>query len=224
MRIKGYNGKSFTQDLNADELIPLHFKWNHYVSPVNRVDPSKSNIIDTIILTESYYTDVLTWKNSRSTSIIPPPPTTENLRQEFAELNTYKSISDEMVYNSGKFKVLFGNSAALELQASFKVVKIPTSGISDNELKTRVIQAIDVYFDINNWDFGEKFYYTELAAYIHTQLSKFLSSVVIVPVKQSSEFGNLFEIVSEPNELFISTATVSNVEIVNNFTETNLRM
>lgn len=222
--ITGYNGKSFTQNTAASEPQPFSFKWSHFAPSDKRVDPSKSNIIDTVVLTEAYYSDVLSWKNSRSTGPIPRTPTTESLRLQFAELNSYKSISDEMVYNSGKFKVLFGTGASPELQAKFKVVKIPTSNISDNELKTRVIQAIDAYFDIRNWDFGEKFYYTELAAYIHTQLSRYLSSVVIVPVKQSSEFGNLFEIGSESNELFISTATVSNVEIVNNFTETNLRM
>jgi len=120
--------------------------------------------------------------------------------------------------------VLFGPQADEELQATFKAVKIPTAKISNNELRTRIIQSVDQYFDINNWDFGEQFYYTELAAFIHTQLSKFLSSVVIVPRQADSEFGNLFEISANPDELFISTATVADVEIVSNFTETNLRI
>jgi hypothetical protein len=219
------NGRTFTQDANATEQNPFYFKWNHFISASQIVDPSSTNIIDMVVLTNLYYNDILVWKSTGGTATTKPmPPTTEDLRVQFAELNNFKSISDEIIYNSGKFKVLFGPQAEEELQASFKAVKIPTAKISDNELRTRIIQAVDQYFDINNWDFGEQFYYTELAAFIHTQLSKFLSSVVIVPKQAASEFGNLFEIASRPNELFISTATVADVEIVSNFTETNLRI
>jgi hypothetical protein len=133
-------------------------------------------------------------------------------------------VSDSIVWNSGKFKVLFGTQAEPELQATFKVVKAPSSSISDNEVKTRVIEAIDAYFDIRNWDFGEKFFYTELAAFIHQQLSRIISSVVIVPNNANSQFGNLFEIAASPDELFISTATVNNVQIVVSLTDQNLRV
>jgi hypothetical protein len=81
-----------------------------------------------------------------------------------------------------------------------------------------------VFFEIRNWDFGEKFYYTELAAYIHSTLSQSLSSVVIVPKKEEAQFGDLFEIVAGSTELFLSTATVADVELVTNYTETNLRV
>jgi hypothetical protein len=220
------NGRSLTQ--NLDIFLPqesFFFKWNHYISSSQIVDPSSTNIIDMIVLTNLYYNDILVWKSQHgSSNTMPLAPTTENLRVQFAELNNFKSISDEIIFNSGKFKVLFGPQAVSELQATFKAVKIPTSKISDNELRTRIIQAVDQYFDINNWDFGEQFYYTELAAFIHTQLAKFLSSIVIVPKQADSDFGNLFEISARPSELFISTATVSDVEIVSNFTDANLRI
>jgi len=132
-------------------------------------------------------------------------------------------VSDSMIWNSGTFKILFGTQAESELQATFKVVKALSSSISDNEVKTKVIQAIDTYFDIRNWDFGEKFFYTELAAFIHQQMSRIISSVVIVPTNANSQFGNLFEIIASPTELFLSTATVNNVQIVANLTEQNLR-
>ena len=152
------------------------------------------------------------------------PPTTEDLRVQFQDLDQYKMVSDNMIWNSGTFKVLFGTQAAAELQATFKVVKAPTTSISDNEVKTQVIQAIDVYFDIRNWDFGETFFWSELSAFIHQQLSTIISSVVIVPNASSSLFGNLFEIVASPTQLFISTATVNNVQIVANLTNQNLRV
>ncbi len=221
------NGKVFTQNTAIDEVaqIPLYFKWSHY-SPIDqRVDPAATNIIDMIVITNSYYTDMTNWKNSNgSIATIPVAPTTEELRVQFQNLDQYKMVSDSMVWNSGEFKILFGAQAADELQATFKVVKAPSSSVSDNEVKTKVIQAIDTYFDIRNWDFGEKFFYTELAAFIHQQLSRIISSVVIVPTNASSQFGNLFEIVASPNQLFMSTATVNNVQIVANLTDQNLRV
>jgi len=220
------NGKSFTQNTSVLEAarIPLYFKWSHY-SPIDqRIDPSPSNIIDMIVITDAYYRDMTIWKNANgSLSTLPPPPTTEELRIQFQSLDQYKMVSDSMIWNSGEFKILFGAQAAEELQAVFKVVKAASSSVSDNEVKTRVIQAIDLYFDIRNWDFGEKFFYTELAAFIHQQLSKIISSIVIVPTTSGSQFGNLFEIISNPNQLFMSTAKVSNVEIIANLNDQNMR-
>ena len=221
------NGKIFTQNTTIPQIaqLPFYFKWSHY-SPIDqRVDPSATNIIDMIVITDGYYTDVVNWKNSNGTAAtLPVKPTTEELRIQFQGLDQYKMVSDSMIWNSGEFKLLFGAQAATELQAIFKVVKAPSNNISDNEVKTLVIQAIDVYFDIRNWDFGETFFYTELAAFIHQQLSNAISSVVIVPTNASSQFGNLFEIVAGPNQLFLSTATVNNVSIVANLTNQNMRV
>jgi hypothetical protein len=63
-----------------------------------------------------------------------------------------------------------------------------------------------------------------LASYVHQSLLKDINSIVIVPQNNSSQFGDLFEVVCESDEIFISTATVNNIEIVNTYTETNLRM
>lgn len=220
------HGVTASQDLtmHGNQYAGYHFKWDHYVSSSSRVDPSPSNIIDAVVLTKLYAEQVAEWKNARrSIHELPLPPTPEELRTQFGELNKYKSMSDELVYSSGKFKLLFGPQSNDELRAVFRAVKLRTSTISDNEIKTQIINAIDEYFNIQNWNFGERFYYTELAAYIHTKLSRHLGTVVIVPLSQSSDFGSLFEIAAMPNELFISTATVSDVEIVDNLTETNMR-
>ena len=48
--------------------------------------------------------------------------------------------------------------------------------------------------------------------------------VIIVPQKDDSVFGNLFQVKGETDELFLSTATVADVEIVRNLTDTNLRV
>ena len=133
-------------------------------------------------------------------------------------------LSDQIIYQPGQFKLLFGTGAEDELQAKFKVVKVNGATETDNEVKSEVITAIDEYFDIANWDFGESFFYTELSAYIHQKLAKIVASVVIVPQKDDSVFGNLFQVKGETDELFLSTATVADVEIVRNLTDTNLRV
>ena len=220
------NGKTFTQNMNIPEAHrkPLMFKWNHYAPLDQIVDPAASNIIDMIVITYNYYNEMQVWKKTGGTTInLPVPPSTQELRAQYHNMDQYKMISDSIVWNSGKFKILFGPQAEPELQAIFKVVKSPTADVSDSEIKVRVVEAIDAYFDIRNWDFGEKFFYTELAAYIHQRLSRIISSVVIVPANASSQFGNLFEIVATPNEIFMSTATVANVQIISNLTEQTLR-
>lgn len=218
------NGRSFTLDANS-ENVPFSFKWRHYAPTENRIDPSISNIMDMLLLTNSYHEAVLSWKNNGlSANDFPVKPTTEELSIQYGDFNNYKMLSDEIVFNSAAFRVLFGKTAAPELQATFKVVKSLTTTYSDNEIKSKIITAIDTFFDITNWDFGETFYYTELAAYIHQQLVGIISSVILVPAYGTSQFGDLFQVKSEPNEIFISTATVSDIDIITNLTNTNMRL
>ena len=220
-------GRSFELDIitDATQVNPLFFKWNHFAPRQNRIDPSISNVIDIMLLTNTYHSDVITWKDSNDlTAPFPVEPTTEDLRIQFSELNEFKMISDQIIYKPGKFKLLFGVGAQDELKATFKVIKIPNSTVTDNEVKSSIISTIDEYFDISLWDFGEQFFFSELAAFLHQKLAKTIASVVIVPSKADSVFGNLFQIKGEVDELFLSTATVADVEIIRNLTDTNLRI
>jgi hypothetical protein len=109
---------------------------------------------------------------------------------------------------------VFGSKADPSLQATFKVVKNPNLTISDNEVKTSVIAAINAYFSIDNWDFGETFYFSELSAYLHQVLAPNVSSITIVPSSSSSVFGSLLQINANFNEIITSSATVDNVDII----------
>ena len=53
--------------------------------------------------------------------------------------------------------------------------------ITDNDIKARVIRAINQFFSIDNWDFGDTFYFTELSTYIMNQLMPYVNLVLIVP-------------------------------------------
>ena len=67
---------------------------------------------------------------------------------------------------------------------------------------------------MDNWDFGDAFYFTELAAYVHNELAPDLLTVVIVPNQSGQSFGSLFQIDSAADEIFISGATVNDVTII----------
>lgn len=153
----------------------------------------------------------------------PTAPTSSELENEFAVLQDFKSASDQLVFKSGRFKLIFGTDAADELQAKFKVVRLPGTSLSDNEIKTKVVGAINAYFDIENWDFGDTFYFTELSSYIHQQVGNSIGSIVIVPTKASGVFGDLFQVKADADELFLSTAGIDQVDVVDKLTHGNIK-
>lgn len=203
----------------------LAFQYRHNSPSSRRIDPSSTNISDIYLLTASYEKDYRNWiQDTSNTAVKPAEPTVQELSTEFSSLNDVKSISDTIVFNSAKFKLLFGTKAPSNLQATFKVIKNSSINISDNDIKTSVIDAINEYFDITNWEFGETFYFSELSAYLHRALSPNVASIMIVPTDANISFGNLYQINAEPNEIIISAATVENVEIISAVTANQLNM
>jgi len=201
----------------------LKFQYIHASDENNRIDPSSSNIIDTFILTRQYDSNFRQWLSGTS-SVMPNPPSSDQLYRSYSsEINAIKSISDEIIYHPVRYKVLFGSKSDTNMQAVFKIVKNPERVVNDNDLKSRVITAINQYFTLENWDFGETFYWSEMSAYIIKELSPDLSSIVIVPRSSDSAFGSLHEIKAESDEIFISSATVDDVEVISAITAERLR-
>ena len=154
----------------------------------------------------------------------PLPPSSDSLFINYGEqLNQIKSLSDEIIYHPVKYKILFGQYAETDLQAVFKIVKNPDLVLNDNDVKSRVISAINEFFALENWDFGERFYFSELSNYVMTELSPDLVSFIIVPVQEVQSFGSLFEIKSEADEIFINGATVDDIEIIDAITASRLK-
>jgi hypothetical protein len=197
----------------------LFFQYVHNAPNNRRIDPSPNNLIDLYLLPKSYSDDYYAYIRDTSNRLTEPTPmTNEELRLEYNSIEDYKSISDSLIYNSGVFKPLFGDKAHPSLRATFKIVKNPLIAITDNEVKSRVISALNDYFDVVNWDFGESFYFSELSTYLHNVLVPYVSSIIIVPTNVSSSFGTLFQINAEPNEILTSAATVDNVQIISAIT------
>jgi hypothetical protein len=201
----------------------ISFQYVHSADESNRIDPSSTNIIDVYMLTRRYDIEFRQYINGTLTQR-PMPPSSDALFTSFGqEINKIKSISDEVIYHPVKYKVLFGNEATDDLKATFKIVKNPDRVVNDNDVKARVIAAIDEFFAIENWEFGDTFYFTELSTYIMNQVSLDVSAIVIVPIQDTLAFGSMFEIKSEADEIFISSATVENVEVISSLTASRLR-
>jgi len=198
----------------------LNFHYVHNSGEDRRIDPSKSNIMDVYLLTSSYDTSYRNWL-STGVGTEPLAPTSQSLEENFAaSLENIKTISDEIIFQPVKYKVLFGKKATINLQATFKAVKNPARPISDNELKTRILSAINNFFALSNWDFGQTFYFSELSTYVMNLLTPDITNFVIVP--KSNNFGSLYEVACLSNEIFISGATVFDIEIIDAITASQL--
>lgn len=201
----------------------LKFQYLHNASSNRRIDPSVSNIMDISIMTRAYDEAFRTYLAGGST-IEPTPPSSDMLRINFgSKLNAIKSISDEIIYHPVKYKILFGATADPKLQGQFKVVKNPNKTINDNDLKVRIITAINTFFNIAYWDFGDRFFLTELTTYVLNTVSPDISNIVLVPRQTDQVFGSLFEIQSKHDEILISGATVDNIDIVTAISATEVR-
>jgi hypothetical protein len=202
----------------------LYFQYKHNADIDRTLNPNSNNLIDLYVLTNEYETSFRTWLfTNRNLQDIPRPPSAEDLRLQYNDLENYKAVSDQIIFNSASYKLLFGNLAPEELQATFKIIKNPNGTVSDNEIKNRVLNLINLYFSSEYWDFGETFYFTEMATYIQKSLPSLISSIIIVPNSSSQTFGSLQQISSSSNEILISCATVDDIEVISSITDSQLR-
>jgi len=225
--VKRVNKTTNTLDLDSSYVAyvgrrNLKFQYTHSASENRRIDPSVTNIVDLYLLTKNY--DIAYRNYLAGATAEPVAPTTDSLRIEFgANLNAIKTISDEVIYHPVQYKVLFGSKAPTKLQAEFKVVKNPDKAINDNNLKVRIVNAINTFFGIQNWDFGDRFYLSELTTYVINTVSPDVTNFVILPRSSAQSFGSLFEIQSKPDEIFVSGATVDDIKIVTSITAAEIR-
>ena len=201
----------------------LKFHYVHSADDDSRIDPSSSNLIDSYLLTRTYDTEFRRYLDGTVVNK-PLPPSSDNLFNNYgAEINKIKSISDDVIYHPVKYKVLFGSKADAQVQANIKIVKNPDQVVNDNDIKARVISAMNGYFALENWDFGDTFHFSEMATYIMNEVAPDLVNIVIVPKQDSQGFGSLYEIKSEADEVFVSGATVDDVAIIDAITASKLK-
>jgi hypothetical protein len=191
----------------------INYVWQHSPTVDNRINPSSSNIIDCFVITNGYYKSMINWiKGSLATK--PSQPLPHELRAAYSSLMNKKMISDELVIKSGKLKILFGSQASADLQAKFIIIKSNNAYYNDNQIKSIIVSSVYEFFDINLWNFGDTFNFTELSTYIHNKLNSNVSSVLIRPKNDLQHFGELFQVFSMEDEILIPSITVDDIEIV----------
>jgi hypothetical protein len=201
----------------------IKFQYIHNADYESRIDPGLTNLIDVFVLTKQYDIAYRQWLSGAGTTE-PLPPSSDFLYNLLSpELNKIKSISDEIVYHPSKYKVLFGSKATTDLQATFKVVKNSEIVISDNDIKTRVLVAILEFFALENWEFGDNFYFSELSTYVMNKVAPYIVNFVIVPKQSTLSFGGLYEIRSEKDQIFINGAGIDDIEIISTITASNIK-
>jgi hypothetical protein len=204
----------------------INFQYRHVSDNTRRIDPATTNIIDLYVVTQSYYTNYTNYlQDTTGTISEPDKPTMTELRNSYSSLlNDYKMMSDSVILNSVTFKPLFGSKASTELQATVKIVKNVNISASDSEIRSAVLAVMNNYFDINNWNFGDTFFFSELSAYIHAELGQYVNSVVLVPTDTTLKFGNLYEIRCKPYEIFVNGAASTDIVIVSSLTASELQI
>jgi len=200
----------------------MNFLWLHKSTNYNLIDPAATNIIDMFIITRGYYLNIRQWL-SGALPAEPAAPTPLELRTSYSALLDNKMISDTIVLHSGAFKYLFGANAIPELRASLKVVRSANTNYTDNQIKLNIIAVVKSFFDINLWEFGETFYFTEMAAAIHASLPTEIDTVVLVPLNSMNFFGDMFQVSAREDELFMPDITVDDIEIVDSLNRLNIK-
>jgi len=197
----------------------MGFRWDHYADKEKRIDIDTSNIIDMYVLSTDYVNRVNEWISNQFNGVRPSAPNAYELRKIMKSIEPKAAIADHISYIPVKFKYLFGEYADTENQAYFDVIKRQGSPFTNSETKTAVATKINEYFALSNWDFGDTFYFSELAAYLHAELGDYISSVKINPKLETSTLGDVLSITCEKDEIFLAVTSSKDINIVDNLSK-----
>lgn len=203
----------------------LNYLYRHNSNNTTRIDPATTNIIDLYVVTQAYYTAYQNYIQDTSNTVpLPSRPTINELSLEYGQLQDYKMLSDSVVLNSVVFKPLFGPKAQSALRATIKVIKTSDTTASDSDIKSAVLTAMNNYFNIDNWNFGDTFFFSELSAYLHNELGDIISSAVLVANNPNEPFGTLYEIKCKPFEIFVNAASANDIRVIAALTPDQLQV
>lgn len=199
----------------------INFVWMHTAPTYHLIDPSFTNIHDVFVIQRGYYTNYLNWLDDVADAPVAPTPL--QLRSDYKELLVNSMLSDTVVFHPGKIRLIIGDKSIPELRATIMVVKNANSTLTDSQIKLQIKSITKDFFDISYWEFGETFYFTELAAVIHKEMAADINSVVLVPTNPHHFFGDLFQVNIQEDEIVQADIDVTDIEIVSSLNATRLR-
>jgi hypothetical protein len=170
----------------------LDFLWQHFSPSANLIDPSTSNIHDMYVLTRGYYGMMQQWVNGQLSSK-PVEPTPFELRNTYRELLQNKMVSDTVVMHSGRIKFILGQKSDPEDRVVVKVTKSPVARLTNSQIALEIMNVVTRFFDIQNWDFGQTFYTTQLIGLIHQRLATEIVSVAFMKLSDTTKHVDQIE-------------------------------
>lgn len=211
-----YNASITAQDglwKRENGVYGVNFLWLHRTPRYHLVDPAPSNIIDMFVIPRGYYTLQKLWLSDQIDTK-PEAPSAFQLRNDYNYLLQNKMISDTVVLHPGKIKAIIGKHAPDVLKGTIKVIRSANRTFTGNQIKTMIVDIVNEHFDINTWEFGETFYFTELAALIHSKLPVDIDSVVFVPKYKTHLFGDLLQVSAKEDEIIQPSISVADIELI----------
>jgi hypothetical protein len=200
----------------------INFLWQHFTDQFEIINPARTNITDLYVVTKQYYADFVRWLQTSGVSK-PSLPSVLQLTTAYSKYMQKAMMSDEIVLRPGKFKVLFGPKAEPTLRAQIQLVLAPGSQTSKDAVKQDVVTLIRQYFDISNVQFGDTLYFSNLSAYLQNNSKYALGSILLIPLYPGYQFGDLYELTSAPDEIFVADISTTDIQIVDQLTSSNLR-
>lgn len=200
----------------------INFLWMHRTPRYHLVDPSTTNIIDMYVLQRGYYQLFDLWVQDRM-PVKPEPATPVEMRTTYRELMQAKMISDTVIFHPVTIKPIIGSKSHPSLRAKIKAIKSPASTLTDSEIKVQIVYACREYFDLNYFEIGENFYFSELSAAIHNRLGEEIESVVLVPESSNSVFGDNYQVVAKNDEIIYGVVNPTDVVIVQSLDPVTLK-
>jgi hypothetical protein len=198
----------------------LNFLWEHYSDSFNLIDPVRTNINDLYIVTKRYYVDTLNWLQLDAPK--PEVPSYFQLKSAYSEYLKNSMMSDEVILRPGKFKILYGKNAQPQARAKIQLI-VQNATSSADSVKADVIALIRQYFDITNIAFGDQLFFSSLATYVQTNSKYNIQSMLLVPLYPEFQFGDLYQMQSSPDEVFIADVTSADIQLVDTLSASNLR-
>ena len=211
--IESLNSEGVTQWKRELGREGLNFLWQHRTPRYHMIDPSTTNLIDTYLVTRGYYKNFKLWLNNKIDKQ-PQEPKPFELRSDFGYLLDNAMISDTVILHPGRIKIIIGDKSEPNLRAVIKIVRSKNRELTNNQIKTRIVDEVNKFFDINFWEFGETFYFSELGTHIQSKLASYLDSIVLVPRADNHVFGDLYQVFCREDEIIQPNISVNDIEVV----------
>jgi len=200
----------------------LNFLWQHFTDEFELINPARTNITDLYVVTKQYFTDFMRWLRD-ATSASPTLPSVLQLTTAYSKYTQKAMMSDEIVLRPGKFKILFGPKSEPRLRATIQLILPSAQQVAKDTVRQEIVTLIRKYFDISNVEFGDVFYFSNLSSYLHSNSKYVLGSVLLIPTYPGYQFGDLYELTAAPDEIFAADISLSDIQIVDQLTPTNIR-